>query len=48
MKWHVGVRWKFVESSMDLPSHPDGAYFTIMMGGRDVPTYVVRRSPNGN
>ena len=42
------MRWRFVKSSMDLPSCPDGAYIRIMVGGKDVPTYVVRRSPNGN
>ncbi|KAL3800673.1 hypothetical protein HJC23_006135 [Cyclotella cryptica] len=44
----IEMRWRFVESSMDLPSRPDGAYVRITVGGRDVPTYVVRRSPNGN
>ena len=42
------MRWRFVSSCIDLPSRPDGAYVRITVGGRDVPTYVVRRSPNGN
>ena len=42
------MKWRFVEASMDLPRRPDGAYVRITVGGRDVPTYVVRRSPNGN
>lgn len=42
------MRWRFVSSCMDLPSRPDGAYVRITVGGRDVPTFVVRRSPNAN
>lgn len=44
----IEMRWRFVRSCMDLPTRPDGAYVRITVGGRDVPTYVVRRSPNGN
>ncbi|KAL3801182.1 hypothetical protein ACHAWO_002753 [Cyclotella atomus] len=44
----IEMRWRFVSSCMDLPRRPDGAYVRITVGGRDVPTHVVRRSPNGN
>ena len=44
----IEMKWRFVERPMDLPERPDGAYIRITVGGRDVPTYVVRRSPNGN
>jgi len=37
-----------VHRPLDLPARPEGAYIRITVGGRDVPTYVVRRSPNGN
>jgi hypothetical protein len=42
------IRWKFVRKPIDLPARPDGAYIRLNVGGRDVPTYVVHRSPNGN
>ena len=42
------IRWKFVRKPIDLPVRPQGAYVRLNVGGRDVPTYVVQRSPNGN
>ena len=38
----------FVSEPMDMPNRPDGAYIRLTVGNRDVPTYVVRRSPTGN
>lgn len=42
------IQWKFVSLPLDLPERPKGAYVRLNVGGRDLPTYVVRRSPNGN
>lgn len=42
------IKWKFVRKPMDFPKRKDGAYLRLNIGGRDVPTYVVQRSPNGN
>jgi hypothetical protein len=42
------IRWKFVRQPMDLPVRGEGAYIRLNVGGRDVPTYIVQRSPNGN
>ncbi|KAL7548443.1 hypothetical protein ACHAWF_011729 [Thalassiosira exigua] len=44
----IEMKWRFVNRPLDLPARPKGAYVRITVGGRDVPTYVVRRSPNGN
>eukprot|EP00571_Detonula_confervacea_P002409 CAMPEP_0172315304 /NCGR_PEP_ID=MMETSP1058-20130122/24787_1 /TAXON_ID=83371 /ORGANISM="Detonula confervacea, Strain CCMP 353" /LENGTH=409 /DNA_ID=CAMNT_0013029359 /DNA_START=44 /DNA_END=1273 /DNA_ORIENTATION=- len=44
----IEMKWRFVNRPLDLPESPEGAYVRITVGGRDVPTYVVRRSPNGN
>ena len=33
---------------MDLSQRPHGSYVRFNVGGRDVPTYAVRRSPTGN
>lgn len=45
---NIEIRWRFVTEPMDMPSRPDGAYIRLTVGNRDVPTYVVRRSPTGN
>lgn len=42
------VTWRFVSQPMDLPPRPHGAYIRLNIGGRDVPTYVVHRSPTNN
>jgi hypothetical protein len=42
------VRWRFISQPMDLPRRPEGAYLRLTIAGRDVPTYVVHRSPTGN
>jgi hypothetical protein len=44
----IEMKWRFVSHSLDLPIRPNGSYVRITVGGRDVPTYVVRRSHNGN
>ena len=44
----IEMKWRFVNRPLDLPARPLGAYVRITVGGRDVPTCVVRRSPNGN
>mmetsp|Transcript_4812 Transcript_4812/g.10599 ORF Transcript_4812/g.10599 Transcript_4812/m.10599 type:complete len:560 (-) Transcript_4812:151-1830(-) len=44
----IQMKWRFVNRPLDLVNRPLGAYVRITVGGRDVPTYVVRRSPNGN
>lgn len=43
------VTWRFLAQPMDLPSRQaTGSYIRLRVGGRDVPTYVVRRSPTNN
>lgn len=43
------VTWRWVEHPMDLPRRQaTGSYLRLQVSGRDVPTYVVRRSPTGN
>lgn len=42
------MRWRFITRPMDLPTRPLGSYVRITVGGRDVPTYAVRRSPTNN
>jgi hypothetical protein len=42
------VRWKFITSPLDLPKGIHGTYLRLNVAGRDLPTYVVQRSPNGN
>lgn len=44
----VGMFWRFIPAPMDLPTRPKGAYLRLNIAGRDVPTYVSRRSPTGN
>ena len=44
----VSMTWRFCERPMDLPVRERGSYIRLAVGGRDVPTYVVRRSPTGN
>jgi hypothetical protein len=42
------MTWRFFTRPMDLPTRPLGSYIRFTVGGRDVPTYAVRRSPTGN
>lgn len=43
------VTWRWVEQPMDLPRRQaTGSYLRLQVSGRDVPTYVVRRSPTKN
>jgi hypothetical protein len=44
----LSVTWRFLNRPVDLPSRPLGSYIRLTVGGRDIPTYVVRRSPTGN
>ncbi|GAX12408.1 hypothetical protein FisN_2Hh239 [Fistulifera solaris] len=44
----VPIAWRFLTRPMDLPERPLGSYVRFTVAGRDVPTYSVRRSPNGN
>jgi hypothetical protein len=44
----VPIAWRFLTRPMDLPQRPLGSYVRFTVAGRDVPTYSVRRSPNGN
>ena len=44
----LDVQWRFISQPMDLTKRPDGAYIRLTIAGRDVPTYVVHRSPTGN
>jgi hypothetical protein len=42
------VRWKFITAPLDLPKGIQGTYLRLNVAGRDLPTYVVQRSPSGN
>uniref|UniRef100_A0A7S3L1B9 F-box domain-containing protein n=1 Tax=Amphora coffeiformis TaxID=265554 RepID=A0A7S3L1B9_9STRA len=42
------MNWRLLTRPMDLPTRHLGSYVRITVGGRDVPTYAVRRSPTGN
>lgn len=44
----VSMTWRFSAQPMDFPKRPVGSYIRISVGGRDVPTYVIRRSPTSN
>lgn len=44
----IEMKWRFVNRPLDQLARPGGAFIRITVGGRDVPTYVVRRSPTGN
>ena len=44
----IEMKWRMVKRPLDMPARAEGAYVRITVGGRDVPTYVVRRSPTGN
>ncbi|KAL3916863.1 MAG: hypothetical protein SGILL_004985 [Bacillariaceae sp.] len=42
------MTWRFVDQPLDFAPRPNGSYIRLTVGGRDVPTYVCRRSPTGN
>ena len=42
------IRWRFVTQPIDFPKKDVGAYIRLTIAGRDVPTYIVHRSPLGN
>eukprot|EP00549_Striatella_unipunctata_P004593 CAMPEP_0118692042 /NCGR_PEP_ID=MMETSP0800-20121206/11034_1 /TAXON_ID=210618 ORGANISM="Striatella unipunctata, Strain CCMP2910" /NCGR_SAMPLE_ID=MMETSP0800 /ASSEMBLY_ACC=CAM_ASM_000638 /LENGTH=503 /DNA_ID=CAMNT_0006589925 /DNA_START=33 /DNA_END=1541 /DNA_ORIENTATION=- len=42
------MTWRFITKPLDLPIRPAGAYIRLKLGARDVPTYIVHRSPTGN
>jgi hypothetical protein len=44
----IEVKFRFIPSPMDQHVRPRGAYIRLNVGGRDVPTYIIRRSPTGN
>ena len=44
----IPMTWRWLTRPMDLPTRHLGSYVRITVGGRDVPTYSVRRSPAGN
>jgi hypothetical protein len=53
----LDIRWRIVTQPMDLPPRGGNrgdddadaiAYITLTVAGRDVPTYIVHRSPTGN
>lgn len=44
----VDMKWRFITSPLDLTARPPGGYIRLSVGGREVPTYVVRRSTTGN
>jgi hypothetical protein len=45
---HLEMTWRFVQQPMDLPKRASGSYLRLTVDGRDVPTYVVHRSPTGD
>jgi hypothetical protein len=44
----IEVKFRFILSPMDQHMRPRGADMRLNIRGRDVPTYIVRRSPTGN
>jgi hypothetical protein len=44
----LNISWRFVCQPIDLPRKAAGAYVRLTIAGRDVPTYMVHRSPVGN
>jgi hypothetical protein len=42
------MTWRFLTRPLDLSARPMGSYVRFAVGGRDVPTYCVRRSPTKN
>jgi len=44
----LDFKWRFIQRPMDLPARRIGAYIRLTVDGRDVPTYVVHRSPTGD
>jgi hypothetical protein len=44
----IPMRWRFITQPVDFPARPQGSYIRFSVHGRDVPTYVSRRSPTGN
>ncbi|CAB9528357.1 expressed unknown protein [Seminavis robusta] len=43
------MSWRFLtRRPMDLPERPTGSYMRFSVGGREVPTYSIRRSPTQN
>lgn len=44
----VTMSWRFLTRPLDMPAKPTGSYIRFKVGGRDVPTYCVRRSPTRN
>jgi hypothetical protein len=40
--------WRVVSQPLDLPKRKIGSYVRLTIGGKDVPTFIVRRSPTGN
>lgn len=41
-------KWRLITRPLDMPARPVGSYIRMSVGGRDVPTYCVRRSPTRN
>lgn len=44
----LSMSWRMLTRPLDLPTRPMGSYVRFSVGGREVPTYSVRRSPTGN
>ena len=44
----VSMTWRFCDRPLHLPLRERGSYIRLTVAGRDVPTYVLRRSPTGN
>lgn len=42
------MTWRFVNQPLDFPDRPVGSYIRFSVFGREVPTYVCRRSPTDN
>ena len=42
------MTWRFVSQPLDFPDRPFGSYIRFSVRGREVPTYVCRRSPTDN
>lgn len=44
----MAMSWRYLTQPLDMPARPRGSYIRFSVGGREVPTYCVRRSPTKN
>lgn len=46
---NIVMKWRFITNPLDFPPRKEtGGFLRLIVGGREVPTYVVRRLSHGN